>query len=41
MVDKKAERLFSFIDETIDYFLSRLKGVDRDRYIADRDIRNI
>lgn len=41
MVDRKVKRLFSFIDETIGYFLSKLKGVNRDCYIADRDIRNI
>lgn len=34
-------RLLAFIDETIIYFLSRSENVDRDRYFADRDIRNI
>lgn len=29
------------MDETIDYFLSRIEMVDRDRYFADRDKRNI
>lgn len=41
MVDNRVKRLFSFADETIIYFLSRLEGVNRDRYFADRDIRNI
>lgn len=41
MTDKKTERLFSFIHETIEYFLSRLEGVDKDLYFADRDKRNI
>ncbi|UJS16956.1 MAG: hypothetical protein L3J17_13715 [Candidatus Jettenia sp.] len=29
MVDSKIDHLFAFISETIDYFLSRLEGVDR------------
>lgn len=41
MPDKKIQNLFSFMDETIDYFLSRIEMVDRDRYFADRDKRNI
>ncbi len=41
MVDRKISRLFAFIDETIDYFLSRIENIDRDRYFADRDKRNI
>ncbi|GAB63413.1 MAG: DUF86 domain-containing protein [Candidatus Jettenia sp.] len=41
MVDSKIDRLFAFISETIGYFLSRLEGVDRDVYFADRDRRNI
>ena len=41
MADNKAAKLFAFIDETTDYFLSKAKEVDRDRYFADRDIRNI
>jgi len=39
--DKKVEQLFSFLNETTEYFLSRVEGVDRDRYFADRDKRNI
>lgn len=35
------ERLLAFLEETIAYFLSKLERVDRDRYFADRDIRNI
>ncbi|MBI5745869.1 MAG: hypothetical protein HZA13_02570 [Nitrospirae bacterium] len=41
MVDNKIKRLFSFIDETIGYFLSRVEGVDMDLYFADRDKRYI
>ena len=41
MKDKKVEQLFSFLNETTEYFLSRVEGVDRDRYFADRDKRNI
>ncbi|MEP9412481.1 MAG: hypothetical protein HRF42_14000 [Candidatus Brocadia sp.] len=37
----KIKHLFAFIDETVDYFLSRVEGVDRDVYFADRDRRNI
>ena len=33
--------LLSFLTETTDYFLRKIEGVDRDRYFADRDIRNI
>jgi len=29
------------MDETLIYFLARSQNVDRDRYFADRDIRNI
>lgn len=29
------------MDETIVYFLAKSENVDRDRYFADRDIRNI
>lgn len=41
MADNKIYRLFAFVSETIDYFLSRLEGVERDVYFADRDKRNI
>jgi uncharacterized protein YutE (UPF0331/DUF86 family) len=37
----RSERLLSFLEETIAYFLPKLEGVDRDRYFGDRDIRNI
>lgn len=40
-MDKKSDKLFSFLYETIDYFLQKIEGIDRDRYFADRDIRNI
>jgi uncharacterized protein YutE (UPF0331/DUF86 family) len=33
--------LVQFMEETIEYFQRRLVGVDRDRYLADRDVRNI
>lgn len=35
------ERLFDFIEDTIVYFLTKVKDVDKERYFADRDIRNI
>ncbi|OGV98075.1 MAG: hypothetical protein A2Z59_11845 [Nitrospinae bacterium RIFCSPLOWO2_02_39_17] len=41
MTDKKIKQLLTFINETIDYFLSKIEGVDRDFYFADRDKRNI
>jgi uncharacterized protein YutE (UPF0331/DUF86 family) len=37
----KVERLFGFMEDTINYFLKKVEDVDRDRYFADRDIRNI
>jgi len=40
-MDTKVENLLSFLDETLDYFSLKLVGIDRDRYFADRDIRNI
>lgn len=40
-MDSKIDKLLSFLKETIDYFLAKLDGIDRDRYFADRDIRNI
>jgi uncharacterized protein YutE (UPF0331/DUF86 family) len=40
-MNQRPNRLVSFLSETIDYFLQKLEGVDRDRYFADRDIRNI
>lgn len=30
-----------FLDDTVEYFLARVEGVDGDRYFADRDRRNI
>ncbi len=41
MESQKLERIVIFLNETVEYFLSKLQGVDRDRYFADRDIRNI
>lgn len=35
------ERLVAFLMESLEYFETKFKGVDRDRYFADRDIRNI
>lgn len=37
----RIDKLLSFLDETIDYFLQKIEGIDRDRYLADRDLRNI
>ena len=41
MPDSKLLKLFAFVGETVDYFLLRSESVPRDRYFADRDIRNI
>jgi uncharacterized protein YutE (UPF0331/DUF86 family) len=35
------DKLTEFLNETIEYFLKKAEGVDRDRYFADRDIRYI
>lgn len=40
-MNNRLDKLLSFLDETIAYFLRKLEGIDRDRYFADRDIRNI
>ncbi|OHE58686.1 MAG: hypothetical protein A2Z47_14325 [Thermodesulfovibrio sp. RBG_19FT_COMBO_42_12] len=37
----KAERLVSFLEETIAYFMNKIEKIDRDRYFADRDSRSI
>ena len=41
MKDKRVENLCLFLDDTVEYFLARVEGVDGDRYFADRDRRNI
>ncbi|MCX5866975.1 MAG: DUF86 domain-containing protein [Proteobacteria bacterium] len=38
---EKANRLIGFINESTVYFTAKLEKVDKDRYFADRDIRNI
>ncbi len=40
-MNQRIDKLLSFLNETIDYFLRKIEGVDRDRYFADRDVRNI
>ncbi len=40
-MNNRLNRLLSFLTETIDYFLRKIEDVDRDKYFADRDIRNI
>lgn len=35
------ERIHAFLNETLEYFLTRSESVDRDRYFADRDKRSI
>jgi uncharacterized protein YutE (UPF0331/DUF86 family) len=37
----KCEKLFSFLNETIEYFTKKLKNINKDIYFADRDIRSI
>ena len=41
MTSNRLEKYLSFLDETIEYFQDKVVGVDRDRYISDRDIRSI
>jgi len=41
VADNRIKSLLSFENETVNYFLSKLEGVNRDRYFADRDIRTI
>ena len=40
-MNERLNNLLSFLSEIIDYFLRKIESVDRDRYFADRDIRNI
>jgi uncharacterized protein YutE (UPF0331/DUF86 family) len=40
-MDDKYNKLFLFLNETIEYFIQKLEDVDKDKYFADRDIRNI
>jgi uncharacterized protein YutE (UPF0331/DUF86 family) len=40
-MNHRLNKLLPFLAETIDYFLRKVEGIDRDRYFADRDIRNI
>jgi uncharacterized protein YutE (UPF0331/DUF86 family) len=40
-MDDKINKLFLFLDETLNYFSLKLEGVDKDKYFADRDTRNI
>lgn len=40
-LSNRIERLFSFLDETIEYFLAKVQAVNKDKYFADRDSRNI
>ena len=37
----KIEKLLGFIEESIEYFQTKIKDVNKDQYLADRDIRNI
>jgi uncharacterized protein YutE (UPF0331/DUF86 family) len=37
----RAQRLFDFLEQTGNYFLSKSEKADRDLYFADRDTRNI
>lgn len=41
IMNQRLEMLLSFLEETIDYFSRKVEGIDKDRYFADRDIRNI
>lgn len=37
----RAKMLFDFMEDTINYFLTKSENVDKDLYFADRDTRNI
>ncbi|MBI5416510.1 DUF86 domain-containing protein [Candidatus Poribacteria bacterium] len=37
----KINRLLFFLQGTIEYFLNKIQFIDKDKYFADRDIRNI
>lgn len=41
MQSNKLEKYLSFLDESIEYFQRKIEGIDRDRYISDRDVRSI
>ncbi|MDI6736077.1 MAG: hypothetical protein QME42_07795 [bacterium] len=38
---KKLKNLLDFIEDTINYFLTKVEGVSKELYFADRDIRSI
>jgi uncharacterized protein YutE (UPF0331/DUF86 family) len=40
-MNPRGDRLLEFLNGTVEYFVRKIEGVDRDRYFADRDIRNI
>lgn len=40
-LNNKVEKLLSFLQETIEYFLIKIQTIDRDKYFADRDSRYI
>lgn len=40
-MNNRLDKLLSFLAETINYFLQKIEGIDRDRYFADRDKRYI
>ncbi len=35
----RLRRLLAYLEETIEYLSKKVEGVDRDRYIADRDMK--
>lgn len=37
----KTKRLLFFLVEAIEYFFNKIQFIDKDKYFADRDIRNI
>lgn len=40
MLDR-IEKLLSFEEEAVRYFLAKVRNVDKDLYFADRDLRSI
>jgi len=40
-MSNRIENMIAFLDETLDYFITKTEGITKDVYFADRDIRNI
>ncbi|MBI4849241.1 MAG: DUF86 domain-containing protein [Nitrospirae bacterium] len=40
-MNDRHKKLVLFLNEAIEYFTQKLEGADKDKYFADRDVRNI